>query len=134
MSYVKNFTPYYPNGWENKPSTTTPISAEVLSRYDAAIQYIENYLEQQDPTLISTVTILGTTNMVVGETQELNVSIVPNNATNKSIIWSSSDDSIASVDSTGLITGLAVGSAVITAVAEDGGGAADNFEIIVSLE
>lgn len=46
--------------------------------------------------------------------------ITPLDALNKKIIWSSSDTSIATVDQTGQVAGLAVGSALITATTEDG--------------
>lgn len=49
MSYTKNFTPTYENGWQNKPSTETPITATAMDNYDSAIEYIENYLETTNP-------------------------------------------------------------------------------------
>lgn len=49
----------------------------------------------------------------------LDVTISPSNATNKSIIWSISDNSIADV-SNGVITAKKVGEAVVTATSEDG--------------
>lgn len=45
MSYTKNFTPTYENGWYSSPATTTPITATALNNYDEAIEYIEDYLE-----------------------------------------------------------------------------------------
>ena len=48
MSYTKNFTPTYENGWQGSPATTTPISADALNNYDGAIEYIEDYLEGAD--------------------------------------------------------------------------------------
>lgn len=45
MSYTKNFTPTYENGWHSSPATTTPITATALNNYDEAIEYIEDYLE-----------------------------------------------------------------------------------------
>ncbi|WP_273326350.1 DUF4073 domain-containing protein [Vallitalea guaymasensis] len=53
----------------------------------------------------------------------LNATIEPVNATNKNINWSSSDDSIATVDSNGNVTLNKVGVVTITATTEDG-----NFE------
>lgn len=48
MSYTKNFTPEYEDGWENLPSEDTPITASALNNYDDAIEYIEDYLEDND--------------------------------------------------------------------------------------
>lgn len=51
-----------------------------------------------------------------GESFQLEASVSPDNATDKSISWSSSDNSIASV-SNGLVTTLKAGTAIITAKA-----------------
>ena len=51
----------------------------------------------------------------VGEKSLLNVQILPENATEKQIVWSSSDEGIVTVNSDGVITGQAVGNANVTA-------------------
>lgn len=50
-----------------------------------------------------------------GDEVKLNVTVLPENATNKDIAWTSSDESIVSVSEDGLIKGIKEGSAVITA-------------------
>ena len=50
----------------------------------------------------------------------LTATITPENASNKSVLWSSSDESVATVND-GEVTALKVGEAVITATSEDGG-------------
>lgn len=54
-----------------------------------------------------------------GDTQVLTVSVLPENATDKTYTWSSSDESVATVTDD-VVTAVADGSAVITAVAADG--------------
>lgn len=61
------------------------------------------------------------TTILKSGTETLIASITPSNATNTSIVWSSSDDSIASVDSNGVVTGIGTGTATITAKTVDGG-------------
>lgn len=56
----------------------------------------------------------------LGQTSLLTATILPQNATNQKISWTSSDESIATVDQTGLVTSVAVGSVTITVTAEDG--------------
>ncbi len=57
---------------------------------------------------------------------QLHASIIPANATNQNITWSSSDKYVASVDSiNGTVTPLAEGEATITATTEEGGLTAD---------
>ncbi len=57
---------------------------------------------------------------VIGDTFTINAEILPENATNKTIDWSSSNENIASVDSNGNVTILNVGNCVITASSTDG--------------
>lgn len=57
--------------------------------------------------------------MRVGETKHVGAIISPKEATNKVIIWSSSDDTIASVDSNGNIASHSRGSVIITATSEE---------------
>ena len=51
----------------------------------------------------------------VGGTTTLTATVTPNNATNKSVTWSSSNTSVAKVNSYGTVTGIANGTATITA-------------------
>ncbi|MFY0601568.1 MAG: Ig-like domain-containing protein [Cyclobacteriaceae bacterium] len=57
----------------------------------------------------------------IGQTQQLNETVNPGNATDKSVSWSSSNPSIASVNASGLVTANAEGSVTITATTTDGG-------------
>lgn len=58
---------------------------------------------------------------IVGETHQLTATVSPSNATNKSVTWSSSNTSVATVSSTGLVTLKSKGSAKITVTTVDGG-------------
>ncbi|MDR2292106.1 MAG: Ig-like domain-containing protein [Prevotellaceae bacterium] len=57
----------------------------------------------------------------VNKTDRITAHVQPANATNKKIIWKSSNDKIATVDASGLITGISAGQATVTVTAEDGG-------------
>ncbi|WP_165921179.1 outer membrane protein assembly factor BamB family protein [Paenibacillus albiflavus] len=56
-----------------------------------------------------------------GQSETLQATIAPRNATYPEIIWASSDDRIAKVDVSGKVTGIGPGKATITATSEDGG-------------
>lgn len=55
-----------------------------------------------------------TINLQVGGNETLTATVLPDNATNKNLTWSSSAPAIASVDQTGKVTAHAAGSATIT--------------------
>ena len=58
-------------------------------------------------------------------------SATENTPSDTSLEWSSSDESIATVDETGLVTAVADGNATITALAKDGSGVSEDFEVTV---
>ena len=60
------------------------------------------------------------TEVEVKSTVNLTATVSPSNATNKTVIWSSSDDKVATV-SNGVVTGVSAGTAVITVKTVDGG-------------
>ena len=62
-----------------------------------------------------------TLSLGVGESATLLATVAPENATNKSVTWESSDPAIATVDSVGVVTGVAAGDATITVTTVDGG-------------
>ena len=59
--------------------------------------------------------------LVEGDTDELMATVMPENATDKGIEWKSSDESVATVSQTGLVTALKEGSSAITVITNDGG-------------
>ena len=66
---------------------------------------------------VSGITLQDRAFLVEGEVLSLTANIVPNNATNKTVIWNSSDESIVNVDDNGVVTAVAEGRATITATA-----------------
>jgi len=59
--------------------------------------------------------------ILVGGTVQITETIAPANATDTTVNWSSDNTSVATVDPTGLVTGISAGSANITVTTEDGG-------------
>ncbi len=58
--------------------------------------------------------------MVEGNVEKLNAVVTPSDATNKIINWTSSNESVITVDENGLLTAIKKGSAIVTATTEDG--------------
>ena len=60
-----------------------------------------------------------TSSGAVGSTVQLSATIAPAGATGKKVTWSSSDNTVATVDVRGLVTRLKVGTATVTATSQD---------------
>ena len=57
--------------------------------------------------------------LIEGESATITATVKPDNTTDKTVTWTSSDNSVATVDQSGRITAVAEGTAVITAKAGD---------------
>lgn len=57
----------------------------------------------------------------VGKSTTFIATVIPDNATNKKVTWTSSDESVATVNEDGVVTGVKAGTATITATTVDGG-------------
>lgn len=74
--------------------------------------------------------------MNVGKEQRIPVAIEPADATNKTLAWTSSDPSVASVDQNGMVTAREPGTVTITVRATDGSNVQESatITVIVPLE
>ena len=61
------------------------------------------------------------TSILVGASETLVATVLPENATNQKVSWKSSDEAVATVDANGKVTGVKAGEATITVTTEDGG-------------
>ena len=59
--------------------------------------------------------------LLAGYLMQLTATVLPENATNKNVIYSVDDESILSVDQNGKVAGLLAGTATVTVTTEDGG-------------
>lgn len=59
--------------------------------------------------------VQGYRDVLVSDTLVLTASVLPEDATDRTVVWKSSDETIAAVDSNGMVTGIAEGEATITA-------------------
>ena len=71
--------------------------------------------------------------LMIGDELTLIATISPTNATDKTVIWSSSDPSVVSVDN-GQLTAHKLGTAVITATTQDGGKTASCVISVVNID
>lgn len=72
------------------------------------------------PVLVTSITIVGAT-VEVGKDVTLTATVLPEDAQNKNLLWTSSNPAVAVVDeTTGKVTGVKAGEVRITATAQDG--------------
>jgi len=80
---------------------------------------------------VTGITLPSTLNVAVGSTLQLTATVLPANATNKTVTWSINNPALATLDSTtGLVIGVATGSTGITARTNDGNHVATSTLII----
>lgn len=68
----------------------------------------------------------------LAESEALTARVMPENATDKTVVWTIDDSDVASISSSGLVTGVSVGETVATVTTNDGG-YTDTCDIIVSV-
>ena len=128
----KEFTIPAESGWREY---TMPLDSS--KNYYAFAIYTKNSTSTERWTLIdnikiytvkpySPIRVTGVTlsedsrHMSVGEEHQLHATVAPANADNNLVSWSSSNTSVATVDSTGKVTAVGSGSANITVTTADG--------------
>ena len=106
-------------------STSTDLSSITIWKQTNATPVAPVY-----PTAI---TLTGSSPITIGNTTQLEVGYTPSDTNVKNVTFTSSNDNIATVSTTGLVTGVAQGSATITATAEAANGTVSKtFSITVS--
>ena len=84
------------------------------------------------PLLVSSVTLdKQNVEVVRGETVSLTATVSPEDADNKTLVWTSSDETVATVKD-GVVTALKVGEAVITATTTDGSNLSATCPVMVN--
>jgi len=86
------------------------------------------------PIPVTSVTLPATFVVAVGGTVTLTATVLPEDATNKNVTWQSDNTVVATVNNTGVVTGISAGTAIITVTTEDGNHTAtakiDVYEIL----
>lgn len=128
--------------WETSdPSVATVIEGTVLG-LKAGSCYVKIISEDGERTAVCNVTVTASVfgislkqkamTVGVGESADLEVVFIPENASNRAVKWSSSDDSVAKVNASGTVQGVSTGNTTITATAVDGGATATCYVTVVS--
>ena len=116
--------------WESSDPATATVYDGRVTALKEGIAYIVAKAGNKSATCVVTVKkgVVPVTSVWIsyssldmnkGESRIIQAIVYPDNATDKTITWSSSEPSVASVDQTGQVTALAGGQAIITAKAGD---------------
>ena len=120
--------------WKSSNSNVADVDQEgLVVAVKAGTATITVTTEEGNKTAICTVTVKSgeisvtsvklnknTLSLVVSKHETLIATITPANATNKAVVWSSSDSSVAEVHSSGLVIACSEGTAIITVTTVDG--------------
>ena len=128
--------------WTTSDSSIATVSNGKVTAVEAGSVTITVTTEDGSKTAsclvrVSTVAVTGVSlnktslSLVAGSYETLIATVSPTNATNKNVVWSSSDDSIATVEN-GVVTAVKEGSITITATTEDGGYTATCAVVVVA--
>ncbi len=106
---------------------------KVTSNTDANVYGVVEITVNAIP--VTGISVTGASATVEEESQlQLTASVTPNNATVQTVTWSSNHESIATVNTNGLVTGVSEGEARITATATDGSAVYGYIDITVTAK
>ncbi len=117
--------------WSSSDETVATVDATgKVTAVDAGLATITVTTEDGAKTAVCNVTVIakvtGVTldktaiEVLVGRNDTLTATIAPEDATDKTVTWSTSDAAVATVDANGKVTAVAVGTATITVTTKDG--------------
>lgn len=90
----------------------------VVKGIPAATDFCDFYI--QNPATGVELVPAGEHRMKVGDTLQMVATVIPEDVTDASVTWQSSDESIVTVDKYGLVTAVAAGSATVTVTTSNG--------------
>lgn len=115
------------NAAASKPEDTTDSSFGVVPDGLSAETKVTVTTKVEQITLNKTEGVL-----TVGNSVTVTATVTPDNATNTTINWTSSDEKVATVDSNGEVTAVAAGNATIKATSESDGDVSADYALTVN--
>ena len=114
-------------GCTKENSSSTSVNTNTSSSSPLSNSSLTNSV---NPVGIEITSTNGVSTIKVDETLQLNAKVYPETA-DQSVVWSSSDDSVASVNTTGLVTGVKVGTVKIIATSTIDANVRQEFALII---
>ena len=130
INYIKSYAEFPPEGLVNFPADVVANGTLFVPEYSVDYyQYSPTWEEWysirplNDNVMVSSVNLdKSEISFKATETVQLIAEVGAEDATDKAILWRSSNEEIATVDEAGLVTAVSVGEATVTALAADGSG------------
>ena len=118
---VGNYAFYVSSGSFDYSGRTLHVPAGTLAAYQADSKWYPYFGQIVEMIPVASIELDHTSaELTEGETLQLTATIMPEDATDKSVIWASSDEAVATVDQNGLVTAMDAGTITITATTTDG--------------
>ena len=101
-----------------KPNIKMKRTARFMCPALAALLLVAGCSKDNDPIPVSGVELgKSAIELAVGQTERLSVTVLPDDASDQVVTWSSNDEAVATVGDNGTVTAVAEGTATITATA-----------------
>ena len=112
---------------------TGEISAKIEHEYGT--DNVCDICEYERGIAVSGITLNHTSFAVmVGDVKTLVATVTPDDATNKKIMWTTSNPSVITVDENGVVVAIGAGNAIVYAVSEDGAKMAQCIVVVIGSE
>ena len=139
INYVKSYATYPPEGLvnfvEGIPENGTLFVPQASIMYYQISPTWEDWLDIRalnENIMVSNISLnKNEISFKATETENLTATVGNDDATDKGVLWRTSDESIVTVDNSGTVTAIGVGEATITALAADGSGVKDECHVTV---
>ena len=124
--FERNSSNVTPVSNSNNPTSKSNATSKSNSQNNPTSKSNSNPTSKSNSNVNPTIPVTGvsvtpsTITITKGNTTTLKATVSPSNATNKTITWSSTNNNIASVSSSGVVTGKSAGTVRITATASNG--------------
>ena len=110
----------YSFDWQNVADGDYTITAKATDDQGASKTSLSINISVGEVVAVTGIDLTDIGALNVGGTAQLQASVLPTDATNQNVIYSSSNSSVATVTPDGTVTGVSIGAAIITATTDEG--------------
>ena len=117
------------------PKNSSYLQVEAGTAEELKLVTEEEYQEMKANIKVESVSLdQHEVSLALNKTIQLNATVLPEDAKNKALTWTSSNPEVATVSESGVVTAISKGTAIITAEAQDGSGMKDQCSVTTYSE